>query len=352
MQTDLTKEAKFLGIFGKEPNIYEILLTKENEVKERLTERQQDLRDYLHEARMAFKNVEYPKVLHYANMIRKIVDELFDFSGLREEIEKALTEFHGNTGLTREQLEELAKELKQETPKKEIKKSNIHSELFSEATAMQWIKEHLPTSKEIDSKFYEKIFKNMLSKQKEGARTALRIAENIFNSTKEIFKKLKESRNDFNRYITIINNFKQNLNSYKTTLIAIYNQPEFQAALDPNNHPVAEVRKPAEPKVEVQAPAPVPVTEPQAPSVPEKIIEPEAATEEQGSKTAPIDLSNISTSATSVIQLVKRAQAAIDNKDFGIAASLLTKASEICDDYGDEINAISFLNAAQLIINK
>jgi hypothetical protein len=350
MQSNLTKEAKFLGIFGKEPPIYEILLTKENEVKERLMERQQELRDYLHESRMAFKNVEYPRVLHSANMLRKTVDDLFDFSGLREEIEKALTEFHGNTGLTREQLEELAKELKQESKTKEIKKSNIHSELFAEATAMQWIKEHLPTSKEIDSKFYEKIFKNMLSKQKEGARTALRIAENIFNATKEIFKKLKETRNDFNRYIAIINNFKQTLNSYKATLISIYNQPEFQAALDPNNHPIAEVSKPATQEVVIQEPVepePVEVKE----TLPEeKVVEP--IEEKKEPITTPIDLSNKTTSAASVFQLVKRAQAAIDNKDYGIAAGLLTKASEICDNNGDEVNAIFFLNAADLIINK
>jgi hypothetical protein len=374
----LEKEAKFLW-FGKEPPIYNILLSKEKEVKEKLMENYPELRDYLHEARMAFKNVEYPRVLHYANAMRKIVNNSFDFSGLDVSIQQALKEFHGSSArLNKEQLEELQKELG-ELEQKQIqtnKESNLHYELISNATPMQWIKEHLPTSKEIDSKFYEKIFKNMLNKQKEGARTALKIAETIFESVKEIFKKLKTNRNNFDKYVNTINSYKNNLNLYKTTLATIYNKPEFRAALDPNiisetpeiknqiKSEIIEVQKPDETKeeiknIEYQHPFTTPTMQETLPEIDLGDEPPDPAKQQQlqlsefdWANMNPINTTDIDKSATSVVQLIKRADIAAANGNYGIAVALLTKASEICDNNNDEYNAISLLNIASEMLKK
>jgi hypothetical protein len=306
-----------------------------------------DLREAIHQARMAFKNREYPKVMYYAWQLLSIMDNIFsDIPKLEILRDKIIKEFNSNTGLTPSQIEEMHKALG-ETPTNPlrskvtmpIKASAIPGkkllytiaapELITEAGVGQWIQENIPSIDQMKGNILERMFKNTIGKQKESAREAMRLAETTYKSIKDFFRKLDENRNDFGNYIKIAKDYQERFIDIKKQMSALY-QASF-AGINPTQ-PVIETPSNILPQQNIPPVINQPVSEVALEVTPEGTEKTVAAIE--------------------IMKLLVKSAKEQEIGNLGIASVLLVKASEICDKFGDEENSIKFLNAAQNIIGK
>ncbi len=383
-------------------DVYNKIKEIDNDMREAALSSDPGIRDSLHEARMAYKNREYPRVLFYAWKILETMDgifyQIYELEKLRETM---MEEFYGEgTKLSDDELRQMSKALGNK-PEKPLaqgpvqmpKAAKLEFLLYAAATPdpdsipmgmikqagpMQWLQENIPTFHQMEGALLDRIFRNKMGKQREAAKSALNIAERAHASIKEVFKQLDAARTDFSSYITIAKRFKDRFEQQKQQLSALYQSnfadivpdmskynkdksDETAPAVAPLVAPVAPapVESPAPPPV---APAPAPAPPP-APVIPSPPVETAPASaeadwefEEQGPPTltsAQMEefRANMGKPAAQVICLWKQAKIEKARGNKGISAALLVKASEICDDNNDAADAKLLIHIAERVLN-
>lgn len=376
---------RYLGS-EKYRELYNYLKEEDENLRRMVIDKQDDLREYLHHARMAFKNREYAVVVYYSMKIVDFLQEVFENTKkLEEKINSIKNEILGLNTLEPEQIEEMKKKFEEKTSKysSDMMKQNLlyitaAPEFISEATVGQWIKENIPTSKQLSGSLFERVFKNLFGKQKESARESLRIAENVFSSIKEIFGKLESSLTDPMKYISIVNDYKTKLNNFDKRLLSIY-EPFKNISGAPTVNPAIEITPTQE-----TSQAPVQTTEEKSEDsffpkkkefeqqespviiIPQEMLVPEPdpyhgqqesvedflEKEKEDAEKLEQEKKQLSLFPTaSVEDLIDRAEMHMKKGEVGISASLLAKVSEIFDDYGDEQKSIIFIQAAEKVLN-
>ena len=386
--------------FGDYRKIYDAISSVDKKMRERALKSNPTMNKGVHEARMAFKRREFPKVMYYSmkvldslNGVFEIVDSL---NGIASQMgEKYFPETKSN--LTREQIEELKKNLGVPVEAKAALEILLYASpvpdpdlitkeaLEKEAGPVDWIKENLPSMKGLQYDLISKIIKNKAGKQREAAEAALRIAESAFSDMKRVFSELESNLGNFDEYIDIAHRAKNEMKHHRDELSRIYRgnfanitpkyespkQEENDLANQMNKQPVAEAPKQNVAPVAAQTPA-APATPPTAPVVQPVPVQPlnsgvtvvpgeeeEAATAVRGpALQAAMEAANKDKApetmrvpaALQITDLISRAKAAAEKGDMGIAGALLVKASEICDEHNDTSGAISFLNAAKRVL--
>lgn len=206
------------------------------------------LRESLHQARMAMKNREYPKVMYYAWQVveglKKIFDPVEDLEKLRKDM---LAEYYDQQGLSTEELSDMHEALrKQETVPDQTEQGQTvtsadlrrllyttaapdpelvtQAHLISEAGPLEWLKENIPTYRQMEGAMLDKIFRNRMGKQKEAARKALRMAERSFNTMKDVFRQLDTHRTDFSAYLDTAKRFQSRIDTLKQELSGMYQE--------------------------------------------------------------------------------------------------------------------------------
>lgn len=359
------------------------------------------IREALHEARMSYKNREYPRVVFYAWKILESVDGIFyQIDELEKLRETMMEEFYGEgTKLSDKELRQMNEALgkKPEAPKvpKAAKleyllyaaaapdSDMIPSEMVKQAGPIQWLKENIPTYHQMEGALLDRIFRNKMGKQREAAKRALNIAEKVYSSIKEVFKQLDAARTDFSSYIAIARRFKEKFNQQKQELSALYQAQFADIVPDMGKYnknegtaapPAATPEAPLAATPEVAAPvvtpeipvAQVPVQVPDIPSskaVPAAAPSPSPSSseaeweyiEENGPPTltsAQMEQfrANMEKPAAQVIILWKQAKIEAARGNRGISAALLVKASEICDDNDDAEDAKILIQAAERVL--
>jgi hypothetical protein len=172
----------------------------------------------------------------------------------------------------------------------------------------------------------DRIFRNKAGKQKEAAKEALRLAEQVYGSIKTFFDKLDSARTDFNKYISTVKYYQGLFAKYKARLSVLY-QANF-AGIAPAKEEGSEI-----PPAIIPPPAEAPP----------------ATTPPPATATVPVVTEPV-VSAAGIIDLVGRAKLAARAGDFGIAAALLVKASEIYDNYDNEEKSIELLVQAENLL--
>lgn len=340
------------------------------------------IRDSLHEARMAYKNREYPKVVFYAWKLLESVDGIFDGIDELEQIkDMVMREFHEDSSkLTDEEIAQMNKALGKpatKLPKASKLKYLLYTvaapdiELLKTADSAQWLKENIPTFHQMEGALLDRIFRNKLGKQREAAKRALNIAEKVYSSIKEVFRLLDEARTDFSSYISIAKRFQNKFDQQKQELSTLYQT--YFADIVPSNHteqtppvapvvtqpptvpqplevPQANISTPGEPVssselIETSEPIQAPVFPQEQEQVPEQA---ESEYEESGPPTLPSI--QINKPAAMVVYLWKKAEAEAKKGNKGISAALLAKASEICDDNNDSNHAKLLIQAAEKVL--
>lgn len=340
--------------FSEYRRLYDAVTELDTSMRAAVKERDPDIRTSLHEARMAMKNREFPKVLYYALKLIQSVDGIFDVSKIEEITSEIFTKEQeaSQSSITDEQRQEMEEALGErplqgqaqfptEASLEILLRASAVPELISEAGAIQWLQENIPTAKQMKGNILDRIFRNKAGKQKEAAKEALRLAEQAYSSIKTLFDKLDAARTDFNKYISTVKYYQGLFAKYKGRLSALY-QANFSgivpAKKEVSEAPPAETPATTAPPVEAPpatAPAPAPATTPaKAPAKPKRRQKkPEMAS-----------------AAEVVIDLVGRAKLAAKDGDFGIASALLVKASEIYDHYDNEEKSIELLIAAEKLL--
>ncbi len=340
--------------FSEYRRLYDAVTELDTSMRAAVKERDPDIRTSLHEARMAMKNREFPKVLYYALKLIQSVDGIFDVSKIEEITSEIFTKEQeaSQSSITDEQRQEMEEALGErplqgqaqfptEASLEILLRASAVPELISEAGAIQWLQENIPTAKQMKGNILDRIFRNKAGKQKEAAKEALRLAEQAYSSIKTLFDKLDAARTDFNKYISTVKYYQGLFAKYKARLSALY-QANFSgivpAKKEVSEAPPAETPATTAPPVEAPpatAPAPAPATTPaKAPAKPKRRQKkPEMAS-----------------AAEVVIDLVGRAKLAAKDGDFGIASALLVKASEIYDNYDNEEKSIELLIAAEKLL--
>jgi hypothetical protein len=392
-------------------DVYNKIKEIDNDMREVALSSDPGIRDSLHEARMAYKNREYPRVLFYAWKILETMDGIFyQIDELEKLRETMMEEFYGEgTKLSDDELRQMNEALGKK-PEKPLAQGpvqmpkaaklelllyaaaapdpdSIPMGMVKQAGPMQWLQENIPTFHQMEGALLDRIFRNKMGKQREAAKSALNIAERAHASIKEVFKQLDAARTDFSSYITIAKRFKDRFEQQKQQLSALYQSNFADIVPDMskynkdkgNQTPAAPVAPaaPAAPEMPPAPEAPAPaatapaVTAPIAPEVsttPEPstaLMEPAAPqqleldVDEESPKTLTSaefqDWRNqnpqlTGAAALQVISLWKNAETEILKGNNGVAAALLVKASEICDDY-DAINgAKAFLLTAEKVL--
>jgi hypothetical protein len=301
-------------------------------MRNRISYLKPSLRDNLHQARMAMKNREFRKVFQYSNAI---IDSV---SGVFIEQTDELTQISNRVAeeFSRDKMEDWEKNiLEQELG---VRKASIN-DLVVEAGVTQWLKEQIPTRKEIEGTLFDKIFRNMQGKQQEAARQALSIAERTYLLIKEAFDALDNERRNIVEYVKLARKYQNKLTAEKEQLKRMYTKYFLTEEPKPpiNTGEQQNLQNP-------QAPAPVPPNAP-APSTPaptQNTVAPNVSNQQ----VPPVEEDpNRQVIASLFIQVQK----AIKNKDNGIASSLLVKASEMYDNVGDEEKSIKLLRAAMVL---
>lgn len=340
--------------FSEYRRLYDAVTELDTSMRAAVKERDPDIRTSLHEARMAMKNREFPKVLYYALKLIQSVDGIFDVSKIEEITSEIFTKEQeaSQSSITDEQRQEMEEALGErplqgqaqfptEASLEILLRASAVPELISEAGAIQWLQENIPTARQMKGDILDRIFRNKAGKQKEAAKEALRLAEQAYSSIKTLFDKLDAARTDFNKYISTVKYYQGLFAKYKARLSALY-QANFSgivpAKKEVSEAPPAETPATTAPPVEAPpatAPAPAPATTPaKAPAKPKRRQKkPEMAS-----------------AAEVVIDLVGRAKLAAKDGDFGIASALLVKASEIYDHYDNEEKSIELLIAAEKLL--
>ena len=288
-----------------------------------------DLREHLHQARMAMKNRDFRRVFQYTNSLLDSVNGVF--SDQMDELEaigrEVYAEFSQDTmdEFERRQLEEElgVRKAPQVT-------SSTEPELIIEAGVTQWIQEKMPTRKEFEGVFFDKIFKNMQGKQQNAARDALAIAESTYALIDRAFAALDDNRRNIMEYVRLSKDYQKKLAIEKDRLKRMY----------VNYFPAVEPTKPIE----------EPAGAPQSPANTAPPVAPQTATPPPQAplqSTPPIIPGNPQDpSQTKANDMVANARREILNGRIGIGIALLAKASELCDQFGDEQRSISLLKVA------
>jgi hypothetical protein len=218
--------------------------------------------------------------------------------------------------------------------------------LVIEAGITQWLQEKIPTRRELEGNLFNKIFQNVKGKQQEAARDALNVAEKSYTLVTEAFSRLDDERRNISEYVKLAREYHKNLSLEKRKLQKLYSNyfpPEIKEQEDAaRESPEAQapvVAPPAAP------PAQVPSTPaaPPPPATPPAVVEPSEQTPPAATalNTEPEDPNKKKAN-----DLIQRAKRAVFAGDVGIGTALLVKASEICDECGDEQSSISILRAA------
>jgi hypothetical protein len=296
------------------------------------------LRDNLHQARMAMKNREFRKVFQYSNAI---IDSV---SGVFIEQTDELTQISNRVAeeFSRDKMEDWEKNiLEQELG---VRKASIN-DLVVEAGVTQWLKEQIPTRKEIEGTLFDKIFRNMQGKQQEAARQALSIAERAYLLIKEAFDALDNERRNIVEYVKLARKYQNKLTAEKEQLKRMYTKYFLTEEPKPpiNTGEQQNLQSSQAPAPVPQAPVPVPPVAPvpEVPYTPNLPPGEEHFFDEQVVRTDP--------DQQVIASLFIQVQKAIKNKDNGIASSLLVKASEMYDNVGDEEKSIKLLRAAMVL---
>ena len=347
--------------FSDYRRLYDAITELDTSMRTAVKERDPDIRTALHEARMAMKNREFPKVLYYALKLIQSVDGIFDVSKIEEITSEIFTkEQEASQGsITDEQRQEMEGELGQgplqgqaqfptEASLEILLRASAVPELISEAGAIQWLQENVPTARQMKGNILDRIFRNKAGKQREAAKEALRLAEQVYGSIKTFFDKLDSARTDFNKYISTVKYYQGLFAKYKARLSVLY-QANFAGTVpakeEGSETPPATTAPPVEaPPVTTAPPAEVP---PATVTVP-VVTEPVAEAKPKRSRKKKVQPGMAS--AAGIIDLVGRAKLAARAGDFGIAAALLVKASEIYDNYDDEEKSIELLVQAENLL--
>lgn len=226
-------------------------------IRDNITRLKPDLRERLHQARMAFKNRDLRRVFQHTTEILDtingvFIDQIDELDAISNEL---LQEFSQSTmdEYDRQQLEQQLGIYR--TPKA----ASSNSELVIEAGITQWIQEKIPTKKEIEGTLFDKIFRNMQGKQVESARQALSIAERAYESVDQIFDTLDANRRNIAEYVRLARDYQRRIGVEKERLKRMYflyfppettqPQPPQQPETVPPQpeQPTPESQKPAEP---------------------------------------------------------------------------------------------------------
>ena len=266
------------------------------------------LRDYLHQARMAFKNRDFRKVFLYTKSILDSVDSIF------------INQMNELEVLEQELKAEFSKDTTDEFERGQIEKSFgvpkssavEFNDLVIEAGITQWIKEHTPTGKEIEGTLFDKIFQNMQGKQQEAARQSLALADRTYNFIKEIFDNLDRNRRNIVEYVKLAKDYHIKLEIEKDKLKRNY-----------LNFFPPQASSEIKPEIVVSTPS---------------VIEPTPSESISSEPTLEV--------VPEANELVNRAKMAFLIGDIGIGIALLVKASELYDLAGDEYQSIKLLKTA------
>lgn len=394
-------------------DVYDTIKDVDKEMRNEALGKEKDLRESIHKARMAYKNREYASVMYYSWKLQEDLNAIFSkVNDLDKVRERVMKEFYGEgSELSGEEKRQMHKALSKKPPVKTEtpKAANLQyllyaaaapevdstSAMLKQAGPLQWLKENIPTARQMEGALFDRIFRNKLGKQREAARTALRIAENAFSSMKEVFNQLDASRTDFSAYITAAERFKNKLDQQTQELSTLY-QSNFADLVpkEPENKDEGVGQPPAlpatteGPAADVPAATTTPLAPPAGASVmPDSttsstaLVEPvaqegqppavqppqqAAATGQQlelDFEEAPPTLTSAEfqdwrnqnpqltgAAALQVVSLWKNAETELLRGNKGVAAALLVKASEICDDYDAVNGAKSFLLTAEKVL--
>ncbi len=363
---------EYVRYYGSEAyrRVSDTIADIDSDMRERAKAAKSDMRADLHEARMAMKNREYPKVMYYSWKLIDALDGLFNRLGELEQLRADIISEHYQSdvgGLTSTQLSEMQQEIggipENLAPGSVTMPStaefrgllhavgapdpNITKEaLFSEAGPIQWLRENIPTYKQMEGSLLDRIFRNKMGKQKEAARAALRMAEKSFNAMGGVFDKLDSSRGDFSAYFEAAQNYKNSLQTHKQHLSSLYRE-NFSQTVNQMLEGQEEAGAPETPPPPTEQAAQEPPAQPEQPEQPEAQEQPEIPDLE--TQPAPQE-EPMQEAAAYVVDLVKRAKKAAHNGDKGIASALLVKASEICDDNDATEQSIVLLRAAEEVL--
>lgn len=314
----------------------------DDQMRKRVSYLKPSLRDQLHKARMAMKNHEYRTVFQYATAILNSVDGVFiDKMGELDELGRRIYQDFAKDKMSPEDVKQLEEDLFRESATG--KSADIYRELVVEAGITQWLQEKMPTRRELEGNLFNSLFQNIKGKQQEAAREALIIAERTYDLIKEAFARLDGERRNIMEYVKLSREYHKNLSREKDRLKRLYlnyflaNEPEAQTQTAP---PVA-------------LPAALPAAPPVSPAPPVPVAPPAAPVQTPPATTNPatIDMSGVNqddpNKKSAVDRLLNRAKLAAFNGDVGIVIALLSKASELCDEIGDEPRSVGLLKAAE-----
>jgi hypothetical protein len=392
--------------------IYDAISKVDKDMRAKALEEAPGTKDSIHEARMAFKRREFPKVVYYAMKVMDSVAGVFDEVEKLNEIRQTMfSRFYagnaGKGGLSDEQLREMHEALGRKPAEDKKAKAHIQSLLYTtavpepweinseaiirQAGPMQWLREQAPSWKGMKFDLIDSVFQNRAAKQRAAAKEALRIAEDSYKKIKEIFSNLEDNLSNFSEYVKIANTAKTSMDGFREKLRGIYQKnfadivPDMsnynekadesggakvegdeatkdQARMPERNVPPTQPME-AQPSAQTQ---PMPAQQPeqlslqfpQAPQEPSPQLSFDFTSglelDNSGQLLQPVDeygqpIAAAAAADRDVMRLLKRAQVAMDCNQRGLAVALLVKASDICDLFNKESQAIDLLKTAQRI---
>lgn len=342
-------------------------------MREKALGQNDELREYLHEARMAMKQRKFPSVVYYAYKLVSSIDGVFDeVSKLNHLKDEYLEQQYGKSDLLPSQMQELDQGLSKSQPLKSsvrfpkaaAMKMLLYAaatpdealytkaDLISQAGPVQWIKENIPSFEGMKVDLMDRVFRNKTHKQREAARQAMRIAERAYSSITSVFEKLDQNLTDFSSYIDQANKAKNMFDTEAATLSQLYQDhfshlkpEEVSKTLVEEDQPQKEQEeKSEEGDIEVDLDEMIEV---QPDLVPEQYPAQQQMTFDFDQPQTPEELEQQHVAASEVLDLVERSKISLASGQRGIAIALLARASEICDNYGAEESSTSFLEIAQ-----
>ena len=295
-------------------------------MRDNVTRLKPELREHLHQARMAMKNRDFRRVFQYTSSILDsvngvFIDQIDELDSIGREI---YAEFSQDTmdKFDRQQLEEQLG-LRQRVA------ALPDSELIIEAGVTQWLQEKIPTKKELEGVLFDKIYKNMQGKQQNAAREAMAIAESTYALIDQAFAVLDDNRRNIMEYVRLAREYQKKLANEKEHLKRIY------VTYFPAESPATQVNTAPETALPPAIPTTTPVTPPIQPATPPPAAGPILPGSPPTQK-----------AAKAINDMVSDARKSILNGNVGIGTVLLAKASELCDELGDEQRSISLLKTA------
>jgi hypothetical protein len=331
---------EYAEIFDRLNEIYENINAK-------IKERDPNIDDLVHNARMGMKDREYPKVLFNAwqivESLEGIFEEVYKAYDLKNEMIKKYYKEHG--GLAPYQIEQLREMHSKFTPKKASAPVELlrigaipDFELMSEAGVSSWIQERLPSFKGMKGAIFEKFLSNTVGKLRFGAQQALSLAEITRKDVKAMAAKLKKYRDDLMSFVNVCHEYQQKFETNKNTIANIYKEhfSEFLSTVEPQK---TEIQKspawsqPAPvqpiPAAPAQQPQSIPDLEPLPPPTQPnvEVEEPNIEIDEDEEKTVPP-----TTASKKLLSLVKEAEQNLKEGNTAYAAYLFATASDICTD--------------------